>query len=141
LILKKKDTAAYSIFKDLADRCYGVHALCLTEGVNWTQKNGGSLEALQSYFGNIVMKLNLKMGGVNQSVAVGNLYGTTLVLGADVTHPSSGAISGCPSIAAIVGSVGSLRAYRGSMRLQDRENKEVGVPRSSCAVLPLTNLR
>jgi len=125
LILKKKDVSAYSIFKDLADRCYGLQAICLTEDANW-QKSKKEHRPLQGYFGNIAMKLNLKMTGVNQAIGqLDALYADTLVLGAHVTHPSSGAISGCPSIAAIVGSVDNWGRYRGSMRLQDRENKEV----------------
>lgn len=52
------------------------------------------------------MKVNLKLGGINHSTQiVQNRMQGTMILGADVTHPGPGAIQGCPSIAAIVGSV------------------------------------
>jgi eukaryotic translation initiation factor 2C len=73
------------------------------------------------------MKMNLKASGINHTTRfLEDIFSKTLVLGADVTHPSSGSTPGCPSIAAIMGSVDDRSGrYLGSMRLQDREKKEV----------------
>jgi eukaryotic translation initiation factor 2C len=73
------------------------------------------------------MKMNLKASGINHTTRfLEDIFSKTLVLGADVIHRSSGSIPGCPSIAAIVGSVDDRSGrYLGSMRLQDREKKEV----------------
>jgi eukaryotic translation initiation factor 2C len=71
--------------------------------------------------------MNLKASGINHTTKyLEGVFSKTLVFGADATHPSSKSISGCPSIAAILGSVESRSGrYLGSMKLQDRENKEV----------------
>jgi hypothetical protein len=129
LILKKKNTPAYSACKDLTDQQFGFHSLYLTEDANWgtTKKPGLSGDVL-GYFGNVAMKINLKMNGINHEVEhQENIYENTLVLGADVTHLSSGAILGCLLIAAIVDSIDTHGRYRGSMRLQDRDNKEASL--------------
>lgn len=71
---------------------------------------------------NVAMKVNFKMGGTNAMAdALRNFGKETLVLGADVVHPSSAAFDGCPSIASIVGSVDdNATNYLGSMRLQSK---------------------
>jgi eukaryotic translation initiation factor 2C len=62
------------------------------------------------YFENIALKINVKLGGVNQIIdpklelpSVGPTHVPTMILGADVTHPPPG-IEG-KSIAALVGSM------------------------------------
>lgn len=77
LLLHQKNVAAYSNFKDIADRTAGVHSLCLvTSGKN--QLDG-------SYWGNVMMKVNLKAGGINHTVpGFEHLMKDTLVLGAQV---------------------------------------------------------
>jgi eukaryotic translation initiation factor 2C len=136
LILQKKNIPAHSAFKDLADRKYGFHSLCLTEAPNWTEGStlangtvipGQMKKSILQYLVNVSMKMNLKANGINHEVKDLNaIFKDTLVLGADVTHPSPGCIVGCLSIAAVVGSVDdSGSKYTGSMRLQQRGNKEV----------------
>lgn len=94
-------------------------------------KNQWNPNGLDQYIGNIMMKANLKFGGINHSAisSNGNIeqwLSTTLVLGADVTHPSNGALPGCPSIAAVVGSVEKTGGrFLGSVQLQQEANKEV----------------
>jgi eukaryotic translation initiation factor 2C len=84
---------------------------------------------------NVMMKLNLKLGGINHVVQpVANRLGkTTMVLGADLVHPGTGAYPGTPSIAAIVGSIDDHAGMcLGSMRLQsvNKIDREVsGSPR------------
>ncbi|KAF1951180.1 Piwi-domain-containing protein [Byssothecium circinans] len=124
LILKEKSIATYSTFKDVADRKYGFHALCVTEKPNY---KGGQVQNIAGYFGNVMMKANLKAGGTNHSVeGIADIMNDTLVLGADVTHPGPGALLGTPSIAAIVGSVDKTGGkFLGSMRLQPKDAVEV----------------
>jgi eukaryotic translation initiation factor 2C len=121
LLLQRKDATAYARFKDLADRKYGYHSICMTERI-FQDKIGEKM-------GNIMMKANLKTEGSNHTIAEGvlqDIMKDTLVLGADVTHPNSSSIIGCPSIAAIVGSVDDHAGrFLGSMRLQSEGKKEV----------------
>ncbi|KAK8248812.1 Piwi domain-containing protein [Phyllosticta capitalensis] len=84
---------------------------------------------------NLAMKFNLKCGGTNQALdyktefrKLFNAQGIvdTLVLGADVTHPGAGSCHGCPSIAAVVGSVDDqFSNMPGSMRLQASRQEDI----------------
>jgi eukaryotic translation initiation factor 2C len=78
------------------------------------------------------MKFNLKGSGTNHAVEASHLSSIlasasqpssanchTIILGADVAHPTGSARPGCPSIAAVVGSTDdNYLHYPGSMRLQ-----------------------
>jgi eukaryotic translation initiation factor 2C len=130
-LLRKASTPFYANLKDLADRKYGIHSLCLI-GKLATMKKGDS--AFTEYMINVIMKINLKLGGINQSVPELKQYLETnrvMVLGADVVHAGPGSFPGTPSIAAMVGSVDySAGKCLGSMRLQrvDRTDREVSMP-------------
>ena len=70
------------------------------------------LKANRMTLGNIVLKINSKLGGINQSIKPGIMLGVDkgtlrpiMYIGADVTHPSPDQLGAKPSIAAIVGSV------------------------------------
>jgi eukaryotic translation initiation factor 2C len=135
LLLKAKSIPVYSTFKYLADCVYGLQSICMTEekcldarSVRTNRGNViGSLRGTAQYMGNIAMKANLKKGGVNHATKlVQNVAKDTLVLGADVTHPSPGALPGAPSIAAVVGSLGGTGGkFVGEMSLQITDRKEV----------------
>ncbi|KAJ4376118.1 hypothetical protein N0V83_001399 [Neocucurbitaria cava] len=139
LLLRQRSIPVYSAFKDVADRIAGLQSLCVTE-----EKNQGKQEDnrdLQQYFSNVMMKVNLKQGGRNHTVCDDSagekrLSETTLkkqggarakmILGADVTHPGGGSLKGCPSIAALVGSVDlDGGKFLGSMRLQAECKSEI----------------
>jgi eukaryotic translation initiation factor 2C len=132
LVLRNKSQDVYSAFKYLADRVFGIASIVM---VQQSKARGNDANAIQKglmqYIGNIMMKANLKMAGVNHSAesTKGNIstwLGNTLVLGADVTHPSNGAIPGCPSVAALVGSVDDTGGkFLGSLSLQSKGKKEV----------------
>lgn len=104
------------------DQKLGIKSICFNE-----QKFAKFLkdeDALASYMRNICIKLNLRCGNWNHTVRFAKdsqmekILASTLVLGADVTHPPSGSAFGCPSIAAVVGSVDkSFAQFAGSMRL------------------------
>lgn len=78
LLLGSKSVSAYSIFKTLADRDFGVHSLC---AVYKEDKDGKPFS--DQYWGNVMMKVNLKAGGINHTVTKATeLMKDTLVLGA-----------------------------------------------------------
>lgn len=62
-----------------------------------------------SYFANVALKVNLKLGGTNQCISSGDLgflrHGKTMLVGIDVTHPAPGSMKGTPSIAGVVASI------------------------------------
>lgn len=94
LILERKDQDNYSAFKYLVDRVFGFHSIVMIEDSNKRKREWAST-GLDQYCGNITMKANLKMGGINHSAysKQGNIeewLKTTLKLGADVTHPGMG---------------------------------------------------
>ncbi|KAK8173518.1 Piwi domain-containing protein [Phyllosticta citrichinensis] len=84
---------------------------------------------------NLAMKFNLKCGGTNQALDYKSEFRklftpqgmvNTLILGADVTHPGAGSCHGCPSIAAVVGSVDDqFSNMPGSMRLQASRQEDI----------------
>jgi eukaryotic translation initiation factor 2C len=130
LVLRSKDQEVYSNFKYLADRVFGIPSIVMVTASNF---RGGAwnVTGLDQYIGNIMMKANLKLGGINHSAEsdrgnIKNHLEHTLVLGSDVTHPSNGSLFGCPSVAALVGSVDNTGGcFLGSLRLQEQGSKEV----------------
>ena len=74
LLMNQKDIPIYSLFKDLADRVCGVHALCII--TNKRAWNG-------TLWGNLMLKVNLKKGEGNFSArGIDSIMKDTLVLGA-----------------------------------------------------------
>jgi eukaryotic translation initiation factor 2C len=111
----------YSTFKIVVDQLLGMKSICLNEQKVQAQVFEGRDK---DYFFSLSMKLNLRCGNDNHRLVTPLLAPAyskpcdTLILGADVTHPSGSDIHGTPSIAALVGSVGKFFArFSGSMRL------------------------
>lgn len=81
------------------------------------------------YAANNAMKLNLKFGGVCQTLERPHPLintGTAMVVGLDVTHPSPTDPDNFPSLAAIVASTdGRLGQWPGEIRIQERRNEKV----------------
>lgn len=81
------------------------------------------------YAANNAMKVNLKFGGVCQTL--GNPHpviktGTTMVVGLDVTHPSATDPGNFPSVAGIVASTDKqLGQWPGEVRIQEGRNEQV----------------
>lgn len=89
VVLPKKDTALYNVIKKVADVDEGLVTVCVVEQKVMEEK--GQL----GYFTNVAVKLNLKTGGVNQSLQRAHPLiqsGKTMVVGYDVTHPTNIAI-------------------------------------------------
>ncbi|KAI4636318.1 hypothetical protein J4E83_001272 [Alternaria metachromatica] len=138
LLLERYNIPVYSAFKDVADRIAGLQSLCVTAEKNSNKQLGD--KGLSQYFANVMMKVNLKQGGLNHTACDENPGEGTIrnslfkkaparsvmILGADVTHPGPNSLVGCPSIAALVGSVDlDGGKFLGSMRLQEKSKKEM----------------
>jgi eukaryotic translation initiation factor 2C len=94
LFLPKKHLEDYQCFKSMADRDYGFHTICITEAsmVEETKPRKHKVRGwiappcqkdLASYFGNVMMKVNLKFGGINHTTDfVKQTMQDTMVLGA-----------------------------------------------------------
>jgi len=133
--------------KRLADLEHGVHSMCLQSGkIPYITKKNAVQDVGYGYqfLSNYALKLNLKTGGINHTLSsdfldqcLGSDRDTTLILGADVTHPNVGDALGTPSIACVVGSYDNqFQIYHGSMRLQaGREEVSVAITREERIVL------
>lgn len=91
----------YSYLKTLGDIKYGIPTICVL-GSKFKKND-------PQYFGNVALKFNMKLGGVNQIVEPSRLSflteDKTMLVGLDVTHPSHGSEDRCFSIAAMVASI------------------------------------
>lgn len=100
-ILPAKDTDIYSAVKRICDLRNGVRNVCVLEE-KFFHKN-------DQYLANVCLKVNLKLGGVNQVLGTDELGiisdGKTMIVGIDVTHPSPGSAKHAPSVAGMVASV------------------------------------
>jgi len=130
VMLSTDSKQVYSHIRTLVDCEFGIPTMCCRS--DRIRKVRGQPQ----YLGNVTMKANLKLGGKNHGVAnsgvLSKLLGTdTLVLGGDVTHPTTKiSVKGTPSIAAIVGSYEpTYSLYPGSIRLQNSK-QEVRHPSS-----------
>ena len=130
LVLPQKSYDTYATVKRVADLQTGQHVVCV---VSDKMAYKGSISA--QYLANVAMKINLKGAGINHAVEHSHLTSIlqspsqspqpskskcqTIIIGADVAHPTGSARPGCPSIAAVVGSTDeNYLHYPGSMRLQ-----------------------
>jgi eukaryotic translation initiation factor 2C len=129
VILPEADFDLYSRIKRVADLRLGKHVVCATAS-KLQKLKGGFFDDM--FYANIGMKFNLKGGGINHSIDPDHLKSIiqpgstsasaacrTIIIGADVAHATGSARPGCPSIAAVVGSVDdNYLHYPGSTRLQ-----------------------
>lgn len=125
VVLPKKSLDEYALVKLWGDNIRGVHTICLTwDNADFESDDGG-------FRANLALKFNAKLGGQNHVLAntsaLHGSKGSTMVVGADVTHPGSSSVQYCPSIAAVVASTNrDCVKFPGSMRLQ-RGKTEVRV--------------
>lgn len=122
VILPKADTQLYNRIKILGDIRYGIHTVCVV-GSKFTKSTA-------SYFANVALKFNLKLGGSNQTLARSDLSliadEETMIVGIDVTHPSPGSSDAAPSIAGMVASVDkSLGQWPGVVSVQQGKKETV----------------
>ncbi|KAH0537578.1 hypothetical protein FGG08_005644 [Glutinoglossum americanum] len=117
VVLPTQRRETYAQIKTLADTRYGIHTVCVVAEKLAREK--GQLQ----YMANVALKVNLKMGGANQTLSPTNLGivrdGKTMIVGIDVTHPSPGSMPGAPSIAGVVASIDNvLSQWPASLRIQ-----------------------
>ncbi|CAI2172161.1 19284_t:CDS:10 [Funneliformis geosporum] len=102
-ILPDDDEKRYRAIKYTTDTVLGVPSQCVQ--LEKVQKKS------KQYCANVALKINLKLGGTNQSLEETEIpelsKGPVMLLGADVTHPTGGRAgpSSIPSICAVVGSL------------------------------------
>ncbi|TGO86607.1 hypothetical protein BPOR_0290g00070 [Botrytis porri] len=118
VVLPKRSRKLYPEIKRWADCDIGIPTVCVVEK---TLSGSGD----RARCGNISLKFNLKLGGINQEVSNGcGTKSRTMVVGADVTHP--GDEEGCPSIAAVVATDDDSQfQYLSSARLQEGKQEYI----------------
>ncbi|PYH92822.1 Piwi-domain-containing protein [Aspergillus ellipticus CBS 707.79] len=102
IILSEQSEKLYSRIKFLCEVERGIRNVCVI--------GSKFLRANERFLSNVALKLNLKLGGINQTLPDRSLgiidEGKTMVVGVDVTHPNSGNLPAqAPSVAAMVASV------------------------------------
>ncbi|TLS21360.1 uncharacterized protein PpBr36_10228 [Pyricularia pennisetigena] len=122
IILPGKDASLYNMIKYQGDVLYGVPTVCVASRTFFPPKGK------EQMFGNLGLKINLKLGGVNHKIEDSLLgivaKGRTMIVGIDVTHPAAGATA-APSIAAMVASTdGDLAQWPGEISIQSEARKE-----------------
>ncbi|CAI7623765.1 unnamed protein product [Penicillium palitans] len=121
-ILFAKDAQVYNTVKKVCDvRCGVRNAIMQAEKVR-----GANMQ----YWANVGLKINLKMGGANQTLRTSDLGffadGKTMLVGLDVTHPSPGSTSSAPSVVGIVASVDAqLAQWPADIRIQPARQEMV----------------
>lgn len=121
-ILFNSDVAIYNSVKRVCDVRRGVRNVNVL-----APKFAG---ANDQYHANVGLKVNLKLGGSNQSLKADKLgiigEGKTMLVGIDVTHPSPGSASSAPSVAGIVASVDpALGQWPADIRIQSSRQEMV----------------
>ncbi len=133
VILPNKDSVSYAAVKYVADVQVGIRTTCVVRTPGWRpgrkDRKGNDIHELKRDPGtavNILHKVNLRLGGGNLLLdshfnQEGQLFTReTIVLGADVTHPGVGSQKGCPSVAAVVGSIEpEFNLYSASISCQE----------------------
>ncbi|KAA8564202.1 hypothetical protein EYC84_011148 [Monilinia fructicola] len=116
VVLQDHDKNLYAEIKRWGDCVQGIPTSCIT--LDKLEK----CKTVYKVCANFALKINLKLKGVSHHVTVPccGADESTMIIGADVTHPSpENAAKGCPSIAAVVATNDDINnLYLGSARLQ-----------------------
>ncbi|KAK2762261.1 hypothetical protein FQN54_001271 [Arachnomyces sp. PD_36] len=121
IILPSQDAATYADIKYLADIKYGVTTLCIFP-------KSRRLNISEAYLDNLILKINLKLGGVNHGLVGQAAYSKdTIYVGIDVTHPTgTDGVQNAPSIAGVVANADNdLGQWPASMRIQESRKEMV----------------
>ena len=113
IVLPGKVVEPYRALKTYADTELGIHTVCVIGNGITDQKNSRKFynKDPEQYFANVILKMNLKLGGINHKLATKSQplefieRGTTMVVGIDVTHPFPGSSQYAPSVFAVVASM------------------------------------
>ena len=131
---ENESSYSYPTIKRIAD-FYGRHVICVKEDKIWLWDRRDKIWKVNDQTAsNLALKINMKFNGENHRLDLDLLNSAisnkdrkrTIVMGADVAHPSPGARDGCPSVASVVGSVDeNFMRYQGSMRLQVSRQEKI----------------
>ena len=102
IVLPKREIALYKHIKRVGDIQVGIRTVCVL--------SPKFLGDDPQYLANVALKLNLKIGGINQLVERHQIitHSQTMIVGIDVTHPSPGSAATAPSVAGMVANVDDL---------------------------------
>ena len=131
VFLPNGNAFVYARIKFWAEAEYGLHTFCCVKSKLKLQDRKASGERQRTqYFANEAMKINLKLGGINQTLPRKDLGPLkpheTMIVGIDVTHPSPGSLVGAPSIAGVVASIDKQYAqWPASISLQRIPKQEM----------------
>ncbi|CAD5220513.1 unnamed protein product [Bursaphelenchus xylophilus] len=125
VVLPSKNSDFYMTIKELSDMRYGVMSQCIL--FKSTQRPSPATCA------NLVLKMNMKLGGVNSRLVADQITAKylvdrpVLVLGIDVTHPTQAEERiGMPSVAAVVGNLDMMpQSYGANVKVQRRCRESV----------------
>jgi len=131
VILPNNGGDIYNAVKHFGDITFGIPTQCL--------KSFNCRKAKQQYWNNVMLKVNVKLGGINvipdpSSLAASALLdpeNPTIVMGADVAHPPPGVNR--PSYTAIIGSIDSHAAkYVATSRAQKGRQEIINDMQEMC---------
>ncbi|KAL1868840.1 hypothetical protein Plec18167_008145 [Paecilomyces lecythidis] len=122
VILPDTSTAIYNRIKYACDVKEGLLNVCVVANKFAENKT--------TYFANVALKFNLKLGGSNQLLENSKLgllaQRRTMVVGADVTHPSPDSAGNAPSVAGIVASIDhQMGQWPAALRIQPQARQEM----------------
>ncbi|KAF2397222.1 Piwi-domain-containing protein [Trichodelitschia bisporula] len=126
VVLSHQDQDIYAAVKSLADCELGLRTVCCL--YDNAIKDGGNRGPLLS---NLALKFNFKLGCPTHTIQGLSrllLLNDTIIMGADVTHPTKGSLAGTPSIAAVVAKAcddQDFTNFVGSMRLQEARTEVI----------------
>jgi hypothetical protein len=132
VLLPNKGAELYHAIKTATDITVGIHTVCMVES-KVGNKSGNDKRLFDSqFFDNILLKANLKQGGVNHELdfptsTVLSKFGA-MVLGLDVTHspPAAKKADTPPSIIGMVANADKrLAQWPATIAFQQRENQEI----------------
>ena len=128
VVLPDKDTALYNRIKRFSDLIEGIHTVCVLGKEDEHERGEKLYKCNGTYFANVALKFNLKLGGTNHTLNDVDLgiisRGKTMVVGEDVVHPSPG--SEKASVASMVANnYKDLAQWPVDLRVQVRKGKEM----------------
>lgn len=132
VLLPNKGAELYHAIKAVADITVGIHTVCVVESKAGKRPKGGKGLFDLQLFDNILLKANLKQGGINHklefpSATILSDLGA-MVLGLDVTHspPAARKAETPPSIIGMVANADKhLAQWPATIAFQERENQEI----------------
>ena len=124
VILPDRNSQRYEEIKRIAETYHSCYTQCVLSS------NIGKLSN-PSFVSNLLLKINIKLGGKNWSINTGILSDRpTILFGIDVSHPGVGDLEG-PSIVSVVASMDySFITYKTFMGQQERRQEILGDLRS-----------